>query len=142
MTVCPAHYSLMAFPISASVSASTLFIASSKKGIEFGVNWLRRIARETMNSCCFCPCERGINDNGVVRKREIVEALPRTCEHPHLSLLSEVLGSVSGELPAKAAVSHQVVSKRKPGKTLTKEQESPLAKMVYHDQSKPRVVNA
>jgi hypothetical protein len=42
-------------------------------------------------------------------------ALPRTCEHLHRSLYSEVLGSVSGESLAKATVSHRVVSTRKPG---------------------------
>jgi len=62
-------------------------------------------------------------------------ALPRTSEHFHLSLHSEVLGSVSGESPAKATVSHRAVSTRKPGKELTKEQESLLAKMVYEDKT-------
>jgi hypothetical protein len=62
-------------------------------------------------------------------------ALPLTCEHPHLSLHSEVLGSISRESSAKPAASHRVVSKRKPGKELTKEQESLLAKMVYDDQT-------
>lgn len=60
--------------------------------------------------------------------------LPRTCEHPRLSLHSEVLGSAR-ELLAKAAVSHRVVSKRKPGKELTTEQESLLAKMVQEDET-------
>jgi hypothetical protein len=61
--------------------------------------------------------------------------LPHTCKHPHLSLHSEVLGSVSRELLAKATVSHQVISKQKPSKELTKEQESLLAKMVHNDQT-------
>jgi hypothetical protein len=54
-------------------------------------------------------------------------ALPRTSEHFHLSLHSEVLGS--------ASASHQVVSTRKLGKELTKEQESLLAKMIHDDQT-------
>jgi hypothetical protein len=62
-------------------------------------------------------------------------ALPRTSEHFHLSLHSEVLGSVSGESPAKAAVSHRAISTRKPGKELTKEQESLLVKMVREDET-------
>jgi len=62
-------------------------------------------------------------------------AFPSTCEHPNLSLYSEDLGSISGESPAKAAVSHRVVSKREPRKELTKEQESLLAKMVHDDQT-------
>ena len=62
-------------------------------------------------------------------------ALLRTCEHPHLSLYSEVLGSVSRESLVKAIVSYRVVLKRKPGKELTKEQESLLAKMVHEDQT-------
>ena len=62
-------------------------------------------------------------------------ALPRTSEHLHLSLHPEVLDSVSRESLAKAAVSHRVVSTRKPGKVLTKEQESLLAKMVHDDQT-------
>ncbi|KAH6668337.1 hypothetical protein B0J14DRAFT_160406 [Halenospora varia] len=66
-------------------------------------------------------------------------ALPRTSEHFHLSLHSEVFGSVSGESPAKAAVSHRAVSTRKPGKELTKEQESLLAKMVYEDKTWPEI---
>jgi hypothetical protein len=61
--------------------------------------------------------------------------LPRICEHPHLLLHSEVLGSISSESLAKAAVSHRVVSKQKPGKELTTEQESLLAKMVQEDKT-------
>jgi hypothetical protein len=61
--------------------------------------------------------------------------LPLTSEHSHLSLNSEVLGSVSRESPVKAAVSHRVLSTRKPSKELTRKQESLLAKMVHDDQT-------
>ena len=61
--------------------------------------------------------------------------LLRTCEYPYLLLHSEVLGSISRELLAKAIVSHRVILKRKLGKELTKEQESLLAKMVHDNQT-------
>jgi hypothetical protein len=61
--------------------------------------------------------------------------LQSTSKHQHLSLHSEVLGSVSRESPAKATVSHRVISKRKPSKELTEEQERLLAKMVHDDQT-------
>jgi hypothetical protein len=61
--------------------------------------------------------------------------LPLISKHSHLSLHSEVLGSVSRESPVKAVVSHRVVSTRKPSKELTREQESLLAKMVHDDQT-------
>jgi len=60
-------------------------------------------------------------------------ALPRTSDHSHLCLHSELLGS--GESLAKATASHQVVSTRKPDKELTKEQEILLAKLVHEDKT-------
>jgi hypothetical protein len=47
----------------------------------------------------------------------------------------EVFASGSGDSPAKAVVSHRVILERKPGKELTKEQESLLAKIVHEDQT-------
>jgi len=72
-------------------------------------------------------------DNQTIYNLEFT--LPRTYEHPHISLHSEVLGSISRESLVKAIVSHRVILKRKPGKELIKEQESLLAKMVYNDET-------
>ncbi|KAF8850006.1 hypothetical protein BDZ45DRAFT_697068 [Acephala macrosclerotiorum] len=62
-------------------------------------------------------------------------ALPRIPEHLGLSLHSEILGAGSRESSAEAVVSHKAVASRKPGKELTKEQESLLAKMVHEDET-------
>jgi hypothetical protein len=61
--------------------------------------------------------------------------LPGTCEHPYLLLHSKVLGFISRELQAKAIISHRVILKRKPGKELTTEQESLLAKIVHKNET-------
>lgn len=62
-------------------------------------------------------------------------ALPYIPEHLNLSLDSEALGASSGESPTKAAVCYRAVTSRKPGKELTEEQESLLAKMVHEDKT-------
>ena len=61
--------------------------------------------------------------------------LPRIPEHLDLSLHSEVLSAGSRELSAEAVVTHKAVASRKPGKELTEEQESLLAKMVHEDKT-------
>lgn len=61
-------------------------------------------------------------------------ALPRIPEHLKLSIHSGVSGAGSRE-SAEAVVSHMAVTSRKPGKELTKEQESLLAKMVHEDET-------
>jgi hypothetical protein len=62
-------------------------------------------------------------------------ALPRIPEHLNLSLNSEALGASSRESLTKAIVSYRAVTSRKPGKELTKEQESLLAKIVHEDKT-------
>jgi len=58
-----------------------------------------------------------------------------TLEYSHLSLHSEVLSSVSRESLVKTIVSHRVILTQKPGRELTKEQETLLAKIVHEDQT-------
>lgn len=56
-------------------------------------------------------------------------------EHLNLSLHSEVLSTSSRESSVEAAVSCRAATSRKPGKELTKNQESLLAKMVHEDKT-------
>jgi hypothetical protein len=62
-------------------------------------------------------------------------ALPHIPGQLNLSLSSEVLGGGSGESPTRVTASHRAVTSRKPGKELTEEQESLLAKMVDEDKT-------
>jgi hypothetical protein len=56
-------------------------------------------------------------------------------KHLSLSLHSEVLSTSSRESSVEAVVSRRAVTSRKPGKELTKNQESRLAKMVHDDKT-------
>jgi hypothetical protein len=55
--------------------------------------------------------------------------------HLSLSLHSEVLGTSSWESSAEAVVSRRAATSRKPGKELTENQESLLAKMIRDDKT-------
>ncbi|KAH7342186.1 hypothetical protein BKA65DRAFT_478089 [Rhexocercosporidium sp. MPI-PUGE-AT-0058] len=56
-------------------------------------------------------------------------------EHLNLSLYSEVLSASSRESSTEDALSRRAVTSRKPGKQLTKNQESRLAKIVHEDKT-------
>jgi hypothetical protein len=60
--------------------------------------------------------------------------LPHNPKHLHISLHSEILGSISRD-SAKATVPRQVILTRKPGKELIELEESLLAKMVHDDKT-------
>ncbi|KAH7363929.1 hypothetical protein BKA65DRAFT_124992 [Rhexocercosporidium sp. MPI-PUGE-AT-0058] len=62
-------------------------------------------------------------------------SLSHVPEHLSLSLHSEVLSTSSRESSVEAAVSRRAIPSRKPGKELTKKQESLLAKMVHDDKT-------
>ncbi|KAH6700701.1 hypothetical protein BKA61DRAFT_208150 [Leptodontidium sp. MPI-SDFR-AT-0119] len=62
-------------------------------------------------------------------------SLSHVPEHLNLSLHSEVLSTSSRESSAEAAVPRRAATSRKPGKELTKNQESLLAKMVHEDKT-------
>ncbi|TVY13031.1 hypothetical protein LARI1_G009055 [Lachnellula arida] len=62
-------------------------------------------------------------------------SLPRISEHLNLSLHSEDSSVSAKESSIDAAISRRAVTSRKPGKELTKDQESLLAKMVQDDQT-------
>ena len=62
-------------------------------------------------------------------------SLSHVPEHLNLSLHSEVLSTSSREVSVEAAASRRAITSRKPGKELTKNQESRLAKMVHDDKT-------
>ncbi|KAG9230121.1 hypothetical protein BJ875DRAFT_488285 [Amylocarpus encephaloides] len=59
-------------------------------------------------------------------------------EHLSLSLHSEVSSTSSRESSVEATVSRRAATSRKPGKEVTKNQESLLAKLVYDDKGRDR----
>ncbi|KAG4427459.1 hypothetical protein IFR05_017059, partial [Cadophora sp. M221] len=66
-------------------------------------------------------------------------SLSHVPEHLSLSLHSEVLSTSSRESSVKATVSRRAATSRKPGKELTKNQESLLAKMVHEDKTRAEI---